>query len=111
MIQVNFEHNTIAVYHFFVERNIKRPKHLENNVFTLYLPERIALRPGEHKSINVKDVVTLPQNIEGTCILLPSVTNELLYLENCASISNELDITNSNQPFPLLCNIHFELLN
>ena len=46
---------------FFVERNNKKPKHLENNVYTLYLPERISLRPGEHKSINMKVGVTLPQ--------------------------------------------------
>ena len=84
---------------FSVERNIKRPKHLEN-VFTLYLPERIALRPGEHKSINMNVGVTLPQNIEGTCILLPSLTNERLHLENCANISNESNIANSNQTFP-----------
>ena len=46
---------------FSVERNIKKPKHLENNVYTLYLPERITLKPGEHKSINMKVGVTLPQ--------------------------------------------------
>ena len=45
---------------FFVERNIKRPKHLEN-VYTLYLLERITLRPGEHKSINMKVCVMLQQ--------------------------------------------------
>ena len=44
--------------------------------------------------------VTLPQNIEGTCILLPSLTNERLHLENCANISNESNITISNQTFP-----------
>ena len=45
---------------FSVERNNEKPKHLENNVYTLCLPERISLRPGEHKSINMKVGVTLP---------------------------------------------------
>ena len=86
---------------FSVERNIKRPKHLENNFYTLYLPERITLRPGEPKSINMKFGVTLPQNTEGTCILLPSLVNERLHLENFANILNESNITNSNHPFPV----------
>ena len=48
---------------FSVERNTKRPKHLENNVYTLYLPERITLRPGEHKLVDIKIGITLLQNI------------------------------------------------
>ena len=56
---------------FSVERNTKRPKHLENNVYTLYLPERITLRPGEHKLVDIKIGITLLQNIQRTCILLP----------------------------------------
>ena len=96
---------------FSVERNIKRPKHSENNVYALYFLERNTLRPGEHKSTNVKVDVTLPQKLEATCILLPSLLNERLHLENCANISNESSITNSNQPFPLPWNIHLELLN
>ena len=51
------------------------------------------------------------KKIEGTCILLPSFINERLCLENCGNISNESNITNSNHPFLVLCNIHLELLN
>ena len=51
------------------------------------------------------------KKIEGTCILLPSLINERLHLEKRANISNELNITNSNQPFPLPWNIQLELLN
>ena len=34
---------------FFVDKNMKSLKSLENNVFTLYSPERITLRPGDLK--------------------------------------------------------------
>ena len=81
---------------FFVERNTKRPKHLENNIYTLYSPEIITLRPGAHKSVDMKIDITLQQNIQGACILLPSLANERLHLENCLTVSNESNVTNSN---------------
>ena len=59
----------------------------------------------------MKVCVTRPQNIGGTYILLPPLTNERLHLENCANTSNESNIVNSNQPFPLPWNIQFEILN
>ena len=59
----------------------------------------------------MKVCVTRPQNIGGTYILLPPFTNERLHLENCADTSNESNIVNSNQPFPLPWNIQFEILN
>ena len=45
--------------------------------------------------------ITLPQNIQGTCILLPSLTNERHHLKSCLTIANESNVTNSNQPFLL----------
>ena len=45
------------------------PRRLENNVFVLYLPERIKLQPGEIKSINMKIKLRLPDNLVGACIL------------------------------------------
>ena len=92
---------TKRIITFSVERNTKRPKHLENNVYALYSPERITLRPGEHKSFDMEIGITLPQNIQGTCILLPSLTNERHHLKSCLTIANESNVTNSNQPFLL----------
>ena len=99
-----------TVITFSVKRNTKRPKHLENNVYTLYLPERITLRPGEHKSTDMKIGIILPQNIQGAFILL-AFANERLHLRNCSTISNKSNVINSNQPFPLPWNVHFELSN
>ena len=53
----------------FLLREISRPKHLEN-VYTLYLLERITLRPGEHKSINMKVCVMLQQKNWGNLYLI-----------------------------------------
>ena len=81
---------------FSIERNTKRLKHLENYAYTQYSPKRITLWPGEYKSVDIKIGITLPQNIQWTCILLPSLANERLYIVDCSTISNESIVTDLN---------------
>ena len=69
-----------------------------NNTFTLYLPKQITLRPGEFKKIDMKIGVKLPNNIIGTCTLIPSLEREGLSIENSSFISTENNIANVNQP-------------
>ena len=45
---------------------------MENIAFLLYSPERIRLQTGEIKSVNVKIKFRLPNDLVGTCTLLPS---------------------------------------
>ena len=57
---------------FIFNETIRSLKRLEKIAFLLYSPERIRLQPGEIKSINVKIKLRLPNDLVGTCTLLPS---------------------------------------
>ena len=68
---------------------IKRPKMLDNDVFVIYSPERININPGEKKNINMQLKIFLPKNIEGSCRLLLSLSNQKLKLLNSSLISQK----------------------
>ena len=68
---------------------IKRPKMLDNDVFVIYSPERININPGEKKNINMQLKIFLPKNIEGSCRLLLSLSNQKLKLLNSNLISQK----------------------
>ena len=77
------------------------PRRLENNIFVLYLPERIKLQPGEIKSINMKIKLRLPDNLVGACILLPSLSDNNIKLLNSFHISMDEVFASQNQPISL----------
>ena len=52
----------------------KGPKQLQNNVFVLYSPQRIKLRPGEFKHVNMKLAVRMPEQIIAACVLLQTLS-------------------------------------
>ena len=79
----------------------RMPRRLENNVFVLYLPERIKLQPGEIKSINMKIKLRLPDNLVGACILLPSLSDNNIKLLNSFHISMDEAFASQNQPISL----------
>ena len=56
---------------FEVKKGFKRPKHLENNVFVLYFPNRIKIRPGESRKIRMKFGVAVPKGMICIITLLP----------------------------------------
>ena len=95
----------------------KRPKKLENDVFVIYSPERITINPGEKKNVNMQLRIFLPKNIEGTCRLLLSLSNQKLKLLNSNLISQKYncnieiqDIYEQGNNLPPW-NLHFEILN
>ena len=86
---------------FIYDEKTRRPKRLENNVFVLYSQERIKLQPGEIKSINMKVKLKLPDNLVGTCTLLPSLIESNIKLLNSFHIAMEGVIASQNQPIDL----------
>ena len=89
----------------------KGPKQLQNNVFVLYSPQRIKLRPGEFKHVNMKLVVRIPEEIIAACVLLPTLSKNGLKLESFQCISADNNICNTNQPANLPWKIKFDLVN
>ena len=69
------------------DKAVRRPRRLENNVFTLYAPERIRLQSGEVKEVNMKLKLNISRNIIGTCILLQTFSNHGLKLLNSNTIA------------------------
>ena len=96
---------------------IKRPKMLDNDVFVIYSPERININPGEKKNINMQLKIFLPKNIEGSCRLLLSLSNQKLKLLNSNLISQKYnqnieieEIYQQGNNLPPW-NLNFEILN
>ena len=56
---------------FEVEKGFKRPKHIENNVFIIYMPNRTKLRPEEDVEIRMKIGISILKDIIYTVTLLP----------------------------------------
>ena len=81
---------------FIYGKTTKRPKRLENNVFTLYTPEKIRLQPGEIMSINMKVKIKFSKNIIGTCILLETFPDYGLKLMNSNMIAQEINLNIQN---------------
>ena len=89
----------------------ERPKKLQNNVFVLYSPKRIKLRPGEFINVDMKLSVRLPEQTIGACVLLLTLCKHRLCIESFQYISADNNICNANQPIMLPWKIHFELVN
>ena len=96
---------------------IKRPKRLDNDVFVIYSPERITINPGEKKNVNMQLKIFLPKNIEGSCRLLLSLSNQKLKLLNSNLISQKYnqnieieEIYQQGNNLPPW-NLNFEILN
>ena len=95
----------------------KRPRKLENDVFVIYSPEKINIAPGEKKIINMQLKIFLPKNIEGSCRLLLSLSNQKLKLLNSNLISQKYnqnieieEIYEQGNNLPPW-NLNFEILN
>ena len=95
----------------------RRPKKLENDVFVIYSSERIIINPGEIKNVNMQLKIFLPKNIEGTCRLLLSLSNQKLKLLNSNLISQKYnqnieiqEIYEQGDNLPPW-NLNFEILN
>ena len=67
----NLLHKKMRKIIFKVENSFKEPKHLENNVFTVYMPKRVKLEKGEAVIIQIKFAVSVPQDIIYTIMSLP----------------------------------------
>ena len=74
------------VIKFIYDRMTRRPRKLEYNVFVLYTPERILLKPGETQIIKMKIKIHLPKNSVGCCTLLQTFSVNVLKLLNCQHI-------------------------
>ena len=62
---------------FIHDKSTRRPKRLENNVFELYTPEKVTVRPGEIKTIKVKLKIRLSKNLVGCSVLLKTFSDNL----------------------------------
>ena len=65
----------------------RKPKLLENDVFIIFAPTKIILKPGEIINLHTEIEIYLPKFIEGTFYLLNSHINEVLRLLNSNYIS------------------------
>ena len=95
----------------------KSPKKLDNDVFVIYSPKRVTINPGEIKHVNMQLKIFLPRNIEGTCRLLLSHSNQKLKLLNSSIISQRYnqnieieEIYEDENNLPPW-NLNFEILN
>lgn len=95
---------------FIFNETIRILKRLEKIAFLLYSPERIRLQPGEIKSINVKIKLRLPNDLVGTCTLVPSWTENIKLL-NSFHIVTDLVTASQNQPVDLPYAFAFEIQN
>ena len=65
----------------------RKPKLLENDVFIIFSPKKIIIKPGETINFHTEIEIYLPKFIEGTFYLLNSHINEGLRLLNSNYIS------------------------
>ena len=88
---------------FIYDETTRRPRKLENNVFVLYLPERIKLQPREIKSINMKIKLKISKNLVVACTLFPSLSQNNIKLLNSFHIAMGGVTSSLNQPIYLPC--------
>ena len=84
-----------------VKKNVRKPKRLKSNIFVLYSPQRIILRPGEYTEVDTKLSVYIPQEIFLKGTLLPSLQQNGSNIENIKYISLRDNIVNIHQPVDL----------
>ena len=94
---------------FIYDKTTRRLRKLENNVFVLYWPERIKLRPGEIKSVNMKIKLRLSNNLVGDCTLLSSLSDYDIKFLNSFHIAMDGVIARQNQPKDLPYNFALEI--
>ena len=94
----------------------KKPKKLENDVFVIYSPQRLTIKPGETTHLNMKLKIFLPRYVEGRCTLLLSHSRQKLKLLNSNLITQkynqniEIDNIYKDGNLPAW-NLNFELFN
>ena len=88
----------MKIVEFIYDKTIKCPKRLRNNVFVIYSPERIRLKPGENTKLDMKVSIRPPNQIIFECTLLPTFCENGFKLENCFYISADNNTNNLNQP-------------
>ena len=106
--------NIILKYKF------RKPKLLENDVFIIFAPKKIIIKPGEIINLHTGIKLILPKFIEGTVYLLHSHVEEGLKLLNSNYISQinncniEMDETYENgtntPPWNLILTLENRLL-
>ena len=62
---------------FIYDKALKRPKRLQNNVFVLYLSDRIKAKPGEYKKNDMKLSIRPPEQIITVSTLLSSFSKKI----------------------------------
>ena len=95
------------IIEFIKDSLLKRPKKLHNNVFILYSPNGIKLRPGEFINVYKKLSVCMAKQIILSCVFLPTLSKNGLRMESFHYISADSNICNASQPWE----VHFELVN
>ena len=93
------------------DKSTKRPKRLQNNVFVLYLPERIRLQPCQVRKINMNLKIRLQKNIVGCCMLLQTFYDHGIKLLNSQHISLESNTASFIQPRDLLWALELEVFS
>ena len=96
---------------FIYDKTTRRSKRLENNVFILYTPEKIRLRPGEVKKIKVKVKTRLSKDLVGCCTLLKAFSDNWIKLLNSQYISSESNTACFSQPVDSLWCLTLEVFN
>ena len=99
------------VIKFIYDRTTRRPRWLENNIFILYTPERIRLKPGETQIIKMKIKIHLMKNSVGCCTLFQTFSVRGLKLLNSQHISAETSTANLCQPVDLPWYLTLEIFN
>ena len=101
---------------FQYKKSTRRPKRLENNVFIIYSPEKIKLKLGEIRQVNMQIKIYFSKNILGMCRILYTLSNLGLKLLNSNTISQEINSNIDNSIYSdennlPPWNLHFELYN
>ena len=96
---------------FIYDKSTRRPRRLQNNVFVLYAPERIRLRPSEVKQTDMKIKVRLPSKLVGSCTLLPTFSDSGIKLLNSQHILSESTTASANEPVDLPSSLTLEVFN
>ena len=96
---------------FIYDKSTRRPMRLQNNVFVLYTPEKVTIRPREIKTIKTKLKIRLSKNLVGCCVLLRTFSGNGIKLLNSQHISTETNFASSNQPVDLPWYLTLEIFN
>ena len=96
---------------FIYDKSTRRPRRLQNNVFVLYTPEKVIIRPGKINTIKTKLKIRLLKNLVDCCVLLTAFSDNGIKLLNYQHISSETNFSRSNQPVDLPWYLTLEIFN